>query len=476
MPRLGPVSAWKPAYLIHGDDHGRIGERRANLRRKAEEEAGAQGVEAFEGDDATPAAVAAALSAMTFSMGHRFLVVDGVERWKEADVKAHLVPALKAMDDGTTIAFFGRDDGRAKTPAALVDGGQEARRRRRRGGDAQGEGPPALGDDRGRKLGLKLDNAARAAARRRGRGASAAPAARAREARARARAGRELGEEEVAAVAAPSAERQVWGLVDALVAREHRKATRAFLELRDQGESLPRLIPLIARRLREVLAVAVKLEAGESPAQVKATLKMAPWAADRRIKEARATDADALRAALESLAGARARLARPRRRLGGHRRAADARDDHGLSVRRAVHRPLVAGPEARPARSMDVKPKDESARRTGAEGRGPRQDAEPRTTSCAARSPWPRDVAAPSATGETAQARRPRRAARKGRPRRIAPQRARGCGAAKSVLARLAPARTRAARDFLRAPVLRCSAPRLTALSIIWTSCGAPRP
>jgi DNA polymerase-3 subunit delta len=79
-------------------------------------------------------------------------------------------------------------------------------------------------------------------------------------------------------------------------------ATRAFLELRAQGEALPRLIPLMARRLRDVLTIAARLEGGESPAQVKASLKMPSWAADRRIKEARATDADALRRALEALA------------------------------------------------------------------------------------------------------------------------------------------------------------------------------
>ena len=49
-----------------------------------------------------------------------------------------------------------------------------------------------------------------------------------------------------------------------------RAATRAFLELRAQGETLPRLVPLMARRVREVLAIADRLEAGESPAQVKA--------------------------------------------------------------------------------------------------------------------------------------------------------------------------------------------------------------
>ena len=302
MPRLAGVSAWKPSYLIHGDDHGRIGERRAKLRRKAEEEAGAQGVEAFEGDAATPAAIAAALSAMTFSMGHRFLVVDGVERWKEAEVKTQLLPALKAMDPGTTVAFFGRDEGRSKTPPALAaavgrTGGVVAEEAMLKAKDL-----PRWVTAEAKKLGFELDNAASrllvdAVGERQQRLLRELEKLALEHG-----AGARLGEEDVAAVAAPSAERQVWGLIDALVGREHRKATRAFLELREQGESLPRLVPLIARRLREVLSVAVRLEAGEAPAQVKAGLKMSPWAADRRLKEARATDADALRAALVSLA------------------------------------------------------------------------------------------------------------------------------------------------------------------------------
>ena len=67
--RLGYVPSFKAAYLIHGDDHGRIAERRANLRTMAEAESGAQGLELFEGDAATPEAVAAALNAMTFALG-----------------------------------------------------------------------------------------------------------------------------------------------------------------------------------------------------------------------------------------------------------------------------------------------------------------------------------------------------------------------------------------------------------------------
>ena len=74
------MPAFKPAYLVHGDDHGRIGERRARLRAMAEAESGSSGFELFEGDAATPEAVALALNAMTFAIGRRFLIVDGVER------------------------------------------------------------------------------------------------------------------------------------------------------------------------------------------------------------------------------------------------------------------------------------------------------------------------------------------------------------------------------------------------------------
>lgn len=114
------VATFKPAYLIHGDDHGRIGERRARLRAVAEAESGTGGVEVFEGDASTPETVALALNAMTFAMGRRFLVVDGVERWKDGDVERTLMPVLAAMPPDTTVAFFAREDGRVKAPAKLA--------------------------------------------------------------------------------------------------------------------------------------------------------------------------------------------------------------------------------------------------------------------------------------------------------------------------------------------------------------------
>jgi DNA polymerase-3 subunit delta len=300
--RLGGVATFKPAYLIHGDDHGRIAERRARLRAIAEAESGSGGVELFEGDSATPEAVALALRSMTFAIGRRFLIVDGVERWKDTDVETVLAPVLNDMTPETTVAFFAREEGRAKAPAKLGAAVKKA------GGDVVAEAAlksrelPRWVVGEGERLGLKLEGAA-------------AKALVAQVGERQQRLLRELeklalehgdgatiGVEEVEGAAAVSAERQVWALVDALVARDRAHATRAFLELRAQGETLPRLVPLVARRVRDVLAIAARLDAGESPAQVKGSLRMSPWAADQRIKEARATDVDALQRTLEELA------------------------------------------------------------------------------------------------------------------------------------------------------------------------------
>jgi DNA polymerase-3 subunit delta len=296
------LAAFKPAYLIHGDDHGRIGERRAALRALAERESGSGGVECFEGDAATPEALARALDAMTFAIGRRFLVIDGAERWKDADVTAHLAPALRAIAPDTTAAFFGREEGRLKVSAALVKaveqaGGVVAIERTLKARDLpawlQGEAGPlgvqldrdgaralvALVGERQQRLMRELEKLA----------IELGP-------------GAQIGRDDVEQSAAQSSERQVWGLVDALVAADRRSATSAYLTLDSQGESVGRLVGLLARRVRDVLAIARRLEAGESAQQIKKDLKMSPWAADRRIAEARDSDSDRLARALEALA------------------------------------------------------------------------------------------------------------------------------------------------------------------------------
>src|SRR5580692_4575175 len=112
----------KPAYLIHGDDHGAVAERRAGLRTLVErQEGGSASVELLEGDAATPAGVADALAAMTLALGQRVIMVEGVERWRQADVEKQLAGAIEQMPPDTTLAMFAREEARAKAPAALHD-------------------------------------------------------------------------------------------------------------------------------------------------------------------------------------------------------------------------------------------------------------------------------------------------------------------------------------------------------------------
>ena len=134
------MASFKPAYLIHGDDHGRIAERRARLRALAEAQSAPQGVEVFEGDGATPEIVAAALNAMTFAIGRRFIIVDGVERWKDEGASSRFAAALAPMPPDTTVAFFAREEGRAKAPSGA------ARRGRARPGATL---PPRTASSRG---------------------------------------------------------------------------------------------------------------------------------------------------------------------------------------------------------------------------------------------------------------------------------------------------------------------------------------
>jgi DNA polymerase-3 subunit delta len=296
------VPDFKPAYLIHGDDHGRITERRAALRALAERESGSNGVECFEGDHSAPDIVAGALAAMTFAIGRRFLIVDGAERWKDADITRHLLPAIAGIGPETTVAFFAREEGRFKISDKLAKaveqaGGVVAVERTLRAKEL-----PKWLQGEAKRLGVTLDrDAAQALVAHVGErqqrllreleklALELGPGAR-------------IGADDVDGAAAHSAEHKVWGLVDTLVAGDEQATMRAYLELTAQGESLARLVPLLARRVREVLSIAQRLEAGENPQQIKASIKGSPWALDRRIAEARSSDVARLSRTIEVLA------------------------------------------------------------------------------------------------------------------------------------------------------------------------------
>jgi DNA polymerase III subunit delta len=303
------MASLKPAYLIHGDDHGRIVERRARLRELAESTGAAQGLELFEGDQATPDTVAAALNAMTFAIGRRFLIVDGVERWKDREMDA-LAASLAAIDPDTTVSFFAREDGRLKAPKRLHQAVTKA------GGDIAAEQSvkpwelPKWAVAQARQLGLVLTP----------------DAARMLVAHVGERQQRLLRELEklalefdqfpptdpqtpvhidadtVLELTAASAERKAWALADALLSGSAEAAIRTLLQMRAQGERVPGLIYWMSSRVRQAHQIALALDRGESQAQVKSSLRMPPAAADRLIADARRSGAERLRHAIELIA------------------------------------------------------------------------------------------------------------------------------------------------------------------------------
>ena len=76
----------KPAYLICGDDEARIDAWRGRLRARAEAGGPSTTLDVIKDERLTAESVEAAMSSLTLSVGRRYVLVDGVERWKEADV------------------------------------------------------------------------------------------------------------------------------------------------------------------------------------------------------------------------------------------------------------------------------------------------------------------------------------------------------------------------------------------------------
>ena len=238
---------------------------------------------------------------MTFALGRRFVIVEGVERWKAGDLEP-IAQAMQPPPPDTTIAFFAREESRAKAPDGLHEIVKKA------GGDIAAEQTvkpwelPKWVAARGRELGLEFD-----------RGAASALIGHVGDRQQRLvreleKMELELGpgatvtEQTVDDLAATSAERKVWTLADAIVAGDDALAQRCLLELRAQGERLPGLIWNVAKRLREANDIATRMDAGQSPAQVRKGLRMPTKAAERLIDDVSRRDKEGLRAALAALA------------------------------------------------------------------------------------------------------------------------------------------------------------------------------
>ena len=324
---------------------------------------------------------------MTFAIGRRFVIADGVERWKDADVERRSPPRMagSTRETLTSPSSPARRAARRRPPAlhkAVEAAGGADRRARARSSRASCRWVQA----QARGARPRARHAGRAGARRPGRRAPAAAAARAREARARARAGRR--------------------------ASASRRSTTSCADLgRAQGVDAGRR----ARRRRR---------AGARRARCSSC----------------ATRASGCRACCTRWSAACATRSRsPRRSPPASRRR---RSSSGLRMPPLAADRLIADvAQARRRgfrRALELLADLELESRGGGRRRRLSEDTAARAARCSRL--------------------RGRRGAVTARAREAASAGGGAGGAA------------RAARDFLRAPVLRCSAPRLTALSISWTS------
>ena len=82
----------QPLYLIAGTDGAKIDATRARLRARAEREGGAGALEVFEPSEGKGMpdheALLAALPAMSLMDSRRYLLADGVERWRDRQLEA----------------------------------------------------------------------------------------------------------------------------------------------------------------------------------------------------------------------------------------------------------------------------------------------------------------------------------------------------------------------------------------------------
>ena len=283
----------KPAYLICGDDDAKIDAWRARVRRRAEDERGPGGLEAFDARASEPAEIVAALSALTFDPGTRYVLVDDVGAWKAPQLEP-IVSILAEMPPETVLVAIARGKALKQLCKAVEAAGGEVR-------EYPAPKPwelPKWLVDRGRELGVQLDpEAAKELVSLVGTGQQ--------------RLSRELEKlalsvhprtnvvtADVEVLAARDAAPQAYDLADALVAGDL-KATLALAEqLESHGERPGRLVYPVVRRLREVHRAAALLDQGLPESKVGEALKAPPWLVKKTVARAKKADRAALERAI----------------------------------------------------------------------------------------------------------------------------------------------------------------------------------
>ena len=291
----------RPAYLIAGTDTAKIDSARARLRTRAEGEGGPGALEVFEPAEGRGAPDAAALlatiPALSLTQSRRYLLADGIERWREGD-HAAITAAVAELPPELTLVLIAR----GKAPAKLAKAVRDA------GGEVHSYDAPRPRDmprfllREAKLLGFRLDpDAARLLVERMGPDSSRLANELARLATWAGKEG-EVTRTDLEAMIADTSEAAAWSLSDALLERDRPRALAIAERLLAQGESVTGLIYALAARLRNAQAALNQLERGIPAKQVEAGLGMHPYAAHQLVARVRDSSSQDLREAAEALA------------------------------------------------------------------------------------------------------------------------------------------------------------------------------
>ena len=291
-----------PLYLISGTDGAKIEATRSRLRARAEREGGDGALEVFEAGEGRGApdheALLAALPAMSLMGTRRYLLADGVEKWRDKQQAAVAEAIGAALPPDLTLVLIAR----AKAPTKLLKAVKSAK-----GEVHTFEAPKArdmprvlVGD--AHRLGFKLDPAAAGLLVER----MGAEPLRLRNELGRlalwAGEGGQVTAADLEEMIADTSEAAVWTLSDAVIEGDARTALRVGEQMIEQGENVTGLIYGLASRLRAASAAAAMLEEGMPPREVEGRLKMHPYAAKLLVGRLRDTNLTDLRLATETLA------------------------------------------------------------------------------------------------------------------------------------------------------------------------------
>jgi DNA polymerase III delta subunit len=287
------VADLKPAYLVCGDDDAKIDVWRGRVRRRAEDEHGPGGLELFDARSSEPGEVAAALAALTFDPGTRYVLVDDAGAWKASEL-APLETVLADMPPDTLLVAIVRGKPLKQLCKAIEKAGGEVR-------DYAAPKPwelPKWSAERGRELGLALDK-------------EAAKELVALVGTSQQRLSRELEKlalalhpnqtvtlADVDAFAARDTAPQAYDLADALAAGDLRATLTLAEQLESHGERPGRLLFPVARRLREVHRAAALLDSGMPESKVAEATGAPPWLAKKTVARAKKADRAALERAI----------------------------------------------------------------------------------------------------------------------------------------------------------------------------------